>query len=132
MTALGFTNVHAEPFAKAAWLRDTESAEVVAPVPVKLALLGLGHSVPTLPDGITAEIVVLHSLAQLNAAPADAFKGKIVLVNQPMTRTQNESGYATAVALRFGVSQAARRGSVADLLRSVSTGTGRAPHTGAP
>jgi len=83
------------------------------------------------PGGITAELVVLKSLAQLKAASADAFKGKIVLVNQPMTRTQDESGYATAVALRYGVSEAARRGAVAYLLRSVSTGTGRAPHTGA-
>ena len=41
MTALGFTNVHAEPFAKAAWLRDAESAEIIGPVPQKLALLGL-------------------------------------------------------------------------------------------
>jgi Zn-dependent M28 family amino/carboxypeptidase len=131
MMALGFSNIHAEPFAKAAWLRDAESAEVVAPVPLKLALLGLGHSVPTPPGGITAEIVVLRSLAQLKAAPAGAFKGKIVLVNQPMTRTQDESGYATAVAARYGVSEAARRGAVAYLVRSISTGTGRAPHTGA-
>lgn len=131
MTALGFTNVHVEPFAKAAWLRDAESAEVLAPVPLKLALLGLGHSVPTPPDGVTAEVVVLKSLAQLKAAPAGAFTGKIVLVNQPMTRTQDESGYAAAVAVRYGVSEAARRGAVAYLLRSVSTSTNRAPHTGA-
>jgi Zn-dependent M28 family amino/carboxypeptidase len=131
MTALGFTNVHVEPFAKAAWLRDAESAEVVAPVPQKLALLGLGHSVPTPPGGITAEIVVLNSLAQLKSAPADAFKGKIVLVNQAMTRTQDESGYGAAVAVRYGVSEAARRGAAAYLIRSVATGTGRAPHTGA-
>src|SRR5438874_7799611 len=119
MTALGFTNVHVEPFAKSAWLRDAESAEVVAPHPLKLALLGLGNSVPTPPGGITAEVVVLKSLAQLQSAPADAFKGKIVLVNQPMTRTQNESGYATAVAARFSVSQGARRGAVGYLLRSI-------------
>jgi Zn-dependent M28 family amino/carboxypeptidase len=54
-----------------------------------------------------------------------------VLVNQPMTRTQNETGYGTAVAVRCSVSEAARRGAVAYLLRSIATGTGRAPHTGA-
>ena len=54
MTALGFTNVHAEPFAKTAWLRDVESAEVVAPAPFKLALLALGNSVSTPPQGVTA------------------------------------------------------------------------------
>ena len=131
MKTLGFTNVHAEPFAKAAWLRDGESAEVVAPAPLKLALLGLGNSPPTPAGGITADVVVLESLAQLKAAPADAFKGKIVLVNQPMIRTQDESGYAAGVAVRYGVSEAARRGAVAYLVRSIATGTGRSPHTGA-
>src|SRR4051812_9051672 len=43
--AMGFTNVHVEPFAKpAAWLRGPESAEIVGPVPRKVALLGLGNS----------------------------------------------------------------------------------------
>ena len=40
MKSLGFTNVHVEPFAKRAWLRDAESADIVAPVPQKLANLG--------------------------------------------------------------------------------------------
>ncbi len=131
MTALGFTNVHVEPFAKRAWLRDTESAAILSPFPQKLAILGLGNSVPTPPEGITAEVVVLKSLEELKAAPADAFTGKIVVVNQPMTRTQDGSGYGAAVAARYAPSEAARRGAVAYLTRSISTGTARAPHTGA-
>jgi len=131
MKSLGFTNVHVEPFAKRAWLRDAESAEIVAPVPQKLAILGLGNSVPTAPGGITAEVVVLKSLAELKTAPPNAFAGKIVLVNQPMTRTQDESGYGSAVAARGAPSEAARRGAVAYLTRSISTSTARAPHTGA-
>jgi Zn-dependent M28 family amino/carboxypeptidase len=131
MKALGFTNVHAEPFAKQAWLRDAESAEILAPFPQKLAILGLGNSVSTPPDGITAEVVVLKSLEELKTAPADAFKGKIVLVNQPMTRTQDGSGYGAAVAARYAPSDASRRGAIAYLTRSISTSTARAPHTGA-
>src|ERR1700679_3638340 len=97
MKGLGFTNVHAEPFPKQAWLRDAEGAEILSPFPQKLAILGLGNSVPTPPEGITAELVVLKSMAELRAAPANAFVGKIVLVNQPMTRTQDGSGYGAAV-----------------------------------
>ena len=131
MKALGFTNVHVEPFAKQAWLRDAESAEILAPFPQKLAILGLGNSVPTPPEGVTAELVVLKSMAELRAAPANAFVGKIVLVNQPMTRTQDGSGYGAAVAARYAPSEASRRGAIAYLTRSISTSTARAPHTGA-
>jgi len=130
MKALGFTNVHAEPFAKQAWLRDAESAEILAPFPQKLAILGLGNSVPTPPEGITAELVVLKSLEEFKTAPADAFKGKIVLVNQPMTRTHDGSGYGAAVAARYAPSEASRRGAIAYVTRSISTSTARAPHTG--
>lgn len=130
LTALGFTNVHVEPFAKRAWLRDGESAEIVGPYPQPLAVLGLGNSVSTPAQGITAEVVVLKTLDALKAAPDGAFQGKIVVVNQPMTRTQDESGYSAAVAARGAPSEAARTGAVAYLTRSISTGTARAPHTG--
>ena len=35
LRALGFANVHAEPFAKPSWARGEESAEVLAPFPHK-------------------------------------------------------------------------------------------------
>ncbi len=129
--ALGFTNVHVEAFPKPSWQRGAESAEVISPFPQKLAILGLGNSLPTPPKGIEAPIVVLKSYAELLAAPADAFKGKIVVVNQPMTRTQDGSGYGAAVPARNGDSEAAKRGAVAYLVRSISTSNSRAPHTGA-
>ena len=130
LRALGFANVHAEPFAKPSWARGAESAEVVAPFPQKLAVIGLGGSVPTPPQGIEADIVVLKTYADVLAAPLGAFKGKIVVVNQPMTRTKDGSGYGKAVVARYGASEAAKRGAVAYLVRSISTGSSRAPHTG--
>src|ERR1700749_2626325 len=47
LNALGFANVHVEPFAKRAWLRGAESGEIAGPFPQRLALLGLGNSPPT-------------------------------------------------------------------------------------
>ncbi len=41
---LGFTNVHVETFTTPVWSRGAESAEVVAPYPQKLHILGLGRS----------------------------------------------------------------------------------------
>lgn len=131
LTALGFSNVHVEPFAKQAWLRGAESGEIVGPEPRKLALLGLGNSPSTPAGGVTGQVVVFDSLAELKAAPKDCCTGKIVLVNQPMTRTQGGDGYGSAVAARYAAPIAAAHGAVAYLVRSISTSTNRSPHTGA-
>jgi len=131
LTALGFANVHVEPFAKKAWLRDAEAAEIVSPTPHRLAVLGLGNGIPTPPQGLTAQVVVFDSLEALKAASPSCCAGKIVLVNQAMTRTQSAQGYGRAVPARSAAPDAAARGAVAFLVRSISTGTARAPHTGA-
>ncbi len=131
LKALGFANIRVEPFVKPSWSRGAESAEVVKPYPLRLSIIGLGGSVPTPPAGIEAPIVVLNNYSELLAAGNQAFRGKIVVVNQPMTRTEDGSGYGAAVTARNGNGEAAKRGAVAYLIRSISTGTARAPHTGA-
>jgi hypothetical protein len=131
LKALGFTNIKVETFAKPSWRRGAESADVIAPFPQKLAIIGLGNSLPTPKGGIEAPIVVFKSYAEMLNQPPGSLQGKIAVVNQPMTRTQDGSGYGAAVEARNGDSEAAKRGAVAYLVRSVSTGTGRAPHTGA-
>jgi Zn-dependent M28 family amino/carboxypeptidase len=130
LRALGFAHVHAEAFAKPSWARGDESAEVTAPFPQRLWVIGLGWSAPTPPSGIEAPIVVLKSYAELLAARPGAFKGRIVVVDQPMTRTMDGAGYGAAVEARYGVLEAAKRGAVAYLVRSISTSQTRAPHTG--
>lgn len=127
---LGFTDIKVESFEKDTWQRGPESAEVIAPFPQKLALIGLGGSVPTPKKGIEAEIVVLKHFSQLLSAPEGAFKGKIVVINQPMPRAEDGSGYGATVRIRYGDGEAAKRGAVAYLIRSVSTSTNRTPHTG--
>ena len=132
LASLGFTNVHTEPFQITAWLRGPEEAEIVAPHPQKLAIIGLGGSVPTPPEGIEAEIVVFHTYADLLAAPIGSLTGRIAVVTQPMPRAQDGSGYgALNPARRQGPSEAARRGAVGYLMRSLATGLSREPHTGA-
>jgi Zn-dependent M28 family amino/carboxypeptidase len=131
LKALGFRNVRAEPYTTPVWARGPESAEIVAPYPQKLVILGLGKSVPTPAGGIEAEAVVFPSYADLLDAPAGSLNGKIAVVTQKMTRTQDGSGYGAAVRARgAGPSEAARRGAVAFLMRSVSTRDDRTPHTG--
>ncbi|OXE36235.1 MAG: peptidase M28 family protein [Phenylobacterium zucineum] len=132
LTALGFENVHAEPFTARAWVRGPESAEVVAPYPQKLAILGLGGSAPTPPGGLEAEIVLFRSLSDLQAQPLGSLTGKIAVITQAMRRTQGADGYGTGVVPRsVGAAEAAKRGAVAFLVRSISTDDTRLPHTGA-
>ena len=132
LTALGFRNVHAEPFPITAWVRGPESAEVVSPYPQRLSITALGRSVPTPPEGIEAEVALFPTYAALLAAPAGSLTGRIAVVTQPMARLQDGAGYGYNNAIRRnGASEAARRGAVAYLLRSLSTDDTRLPHTGA-
>ncbi|HRD27249.1 MAG TPA: M20/M25/M40 family metallo-hydrolase [Caulobacter sp.] len=130
-TDMGFTNVKVEEFAKPSWIRGPESAAIVGPYPFQLSIIGLGRTVPTPAGGIEAEVAVFPSYAALLAAPMGSLKGKIAVVTQPMTRTQTGEGYGAAgIVRRSGASEAAKRGAVAFLMRSVSTSDSRLPHTG--
>jgi hypothetical protein len=132
LTSLGFAKVHVEPFPITAWLRGPESAEIVSPRPQQLAILGLGGSVPTPPGGVEGEVALFHNYADLLAAPPGSLTGKIAVVTQPMPRATEGTGYGALNAVRRqGPSEAAKRGAVAYLLRSLATGVSREPHTGA-
>jgi Zn-dependent M28 family amino/carboxypeptidase len=129
--ALGFTNVKVEEFAKPSWTRGAESAELVAPYPLKLDIVGLGRTVPTPPEGIEAEVALFRTYNELIAAPESAVKGKIVVITQPMVRAQDGAGYGVAgISRRAGPVEAAKRGAVGLLIRSISTSDSTVPHTG--
>ena len=124
MTAAGLKNVHTEPVMVPHWVRGAERAEMVAPRAQPLHILGLGGSVGTPADGVTADVVVVGSFAELDRLGA-AVKGKIVLYDVPY------AGYGATVAYRFsGASRAARWGAVAALVRSISPVSLDTPHTG--
>lgn len=127
LTALGFTNVHKEPFAMPAWTRGAETAEVLAPFPQRLVVTALGGSVATPPEGIEAEVALFHSYDDMLAAAPGSLTGKIVVVTQPMPL----GGYGAYYRIRGqGPSEAAKRGAAAYLLRSLATDLRRSPHTG--
>ena len=131
LKALGFANVHVEPFDMPVWVRGAETAEVTAPFPQKLVLAALGNSGATPDGGITAEIVGFSSLDALKAAPDAAVKGKIVFVWHRMIATQDGSSYGTYGAIRFsGAAIASKKGAAAMLIRSIGTDHHRVAHTG--
>jgi carboxypeptidase Q len=121
----GLENVHAEPVKVPHWVRGHESLDIAGPIPQPLVILGLGNSVGTPPAGIEAELLIVHSFKELDAA-GDRVRGRIVLFNVPFTN------YGDTVLFRAaGPSRAATLGAVAMLVRAVGPAGLRTPHTGA-
>jgi hypothetical protein len=107
---------------------------MVVPRRQPLVMLGLGGSVGTPAEGITAPVIVVRDEKELESA-ADRAKGHIVLFNNRMADYEpetNNTGYGTAVRFRTsGAQMAAAHGAVACLVRSVTAKSLRSPHTGA-
>ena len=131
LTAMGFANVHVEPFTMPVWTRGAESAEIVSPFPQKLAVAALGYSGSTGPQGITGQIVYFDSLDALRAAPDSAVTGKIVFIDHHMMPAQDGSGYGQFGApRRQGPTIASLKGAIGIVIRSIGTDHHRNPHTG--
>jgi hypothetical protein len=64
----GLENVRKEPVKVPHWVRGQESLEIVAPRRHTLVMLGLGNSVGTPADGIEAELLIVRSFQELDAA----------------------------------------------------------------
>jgi hypothetical protein len=131
LKALGLENVRAEKVTVPHWQRGEAVGEILAPYPQPLALAALGGSVGTPEGGIEAEVLRVPSLEAFAALPPEAARGRIVFFDGRMERTRDGSGYGRAVPVRgAGPVEAARRGALAVLIRSVGTGNARFPHTG--
>jgi carboxypeptidase Q len=120
----GLENVHGESVTVPHWVRGAESAELLQPRPRRMPMLGLGGSIATPPEGLTAEVLVVESFADLRERASQA-AGKIVVFNVPFT------DYHETVHIRVhGAAEAARVGAVASLIRSVTPYSIQSPHTG--
>src|SRR5208283_4214635 len=104
----GLENVQTPPVKVPHWVRGAESARLVAPLDAPVFLLGLGGSIATPPEGLTADLVAVSSFDELEALGADQVRGRIVLYNVPW------QGYGRTVQYRTnGAIRAARLGAVA-------------------
>src|SRR5688572_24596842 len=56
----GLENVRGEPVMVPKWVRGEESAVLVSPRPLELHMIGLGRSVGTPSNGITAPVLVVN------------------------------------------------------------------------
>lgn len=130
----GQQNVRKEKVLVPHWIRGEESAEILEPRYERMHILGLGGSIATPPEGVTAPVIVVNSEDELKKLDEAQVKGKMVLFNHamPAYHKQHGSGYGAAVRYRYnGARWAAEKGAVAALVRSVTAKSLRSPHTGA-
>lgn len=125
MKKAGLENVKTPPVKVPHWVRGNESATMLAPVAKPLTMIGLGMSVGTPKEGLTADVVVADDFDQLTAMGRDKIAGKIVLMNPEW------KGYGQTVQYRSSsASRAAEFGAVAVLVRSMTGRSLQTPHTG--
>src|SRR5580692_1950493 len=108
MKTAGLANVRTIPVKVPHWVRGRESAEMLEPLAKPLFILGLGNSIATPPDGVTADVVAVSSFDELEKLGKRAVEGRIVLYDAPFA-TYGE----TVVYRSNGASRAARLGAVA-------------------
>jgi hypothetical protein len=129
--SLGYDKVYLEPVTFPQWRRGHERAEVLTPFPQRVAITALGGSVGTGGRPLEADVVEFATLDALKAAPVGSLAGKIAYIGNRMQRFKDGHGYGPAVAARHGgASEAAKKGAVALLIRSIGTDRDRLPHTG--
>jgi Zn-dependent M28 family amino/carboxypeptidase len=135
MKDLGFENVRTEPTTVSRWVRGAKAEGRILSrrfgnltVPV----CALGGSIATDPKGITAPLLEVRSLEELQQVGARA-KGKIIFFNRALDPTYLDTfpAYGEAAWQRSrGAIEAARAGGVAAVVRSLTLEINDSPHTG--
>lgn len=125
------------------WVRGEEKGSLVSFPGMapgsrqRVVLTALGGSVATPSEGITADVLVVNSYADLRRLGREKANGKIVLFNFKFDTRISAAGFAGNAygqAVRYrggGAVAAAKLGAVAALVRSAGASQNRLPHTGA-
>ncbi len=136
MDSLQLDSVWLQPCLVPRWIRgDKEQVRIVNSRKmgtIELKGLALGNSVGTGKRGITAPVVEVTGLEQVDSL-GEELRGKIVFFNGPMDPTDLHTfnAYGKAAGQRvYGASRASRYGAVGALVRSLTTRIDDIPHTG--
>jgi hypothetical protein len=133
--------VRLQPVKVPHWVRGEERGELVdyagrpQGITQRVILTALGGSGATADAGLVAPVLVLRSMAEIEARAAEV-KGKIVLVSVPFDQHLADNGLAGAAYGQAGEPRfrapalLARLGAAAALVRSVGGANYRVAHTG--
>lgn len=122
----GLSNITTEELEVPHWTRLHESARMLQPYSKNIAMLGLGSSISTPSQGITAEVIVINNFDVLDKTDKKDIEGKIVVFDAHYTTYGDTVIYRSEAAVR-----AAKKGAVATLVRSITPFSIYSPHTGA-
>ena len=129
LAAMGFAKVAIEPFPLRLWNAGTSSASVVAPGAQSLVVTPLGGSTG---GSAEAPAAVFPTYADFIKSDAVVSSGKVVVILEAIAPARDGGGYSRALAMRMaGPGEAARRGAVGYLMRSLNTQGARTASSGA-
>ncbi|MAC86619.1 MAG: peptidase M28 family protein [Gammaproteobacteria bacterium] len=100
---------------------------------INLSILGAGGTVSTPVGGVTAEVVEVRSLDEVDMLGRDGVEGKIIFYNKAFNQRYINIGASygeTGFQRRLGAIKASEYGAVASVFRSLSSGNDDFPHTG--
>jgi hypothetical protein len=100
---------------------------------INLSILGAGGTVSTPVEGVTAEVVEVKSLDEVDMLGRDGVEGKIIFYNKAFNQRYINIGASygeTGFQRRLGAIKASEYGAVASVFRSLSSGNDDFPHTG--
>src|ERR1700759_1741479 len=136
MESYGFDHVFLQEVMVPHWVRGAKEEAYIIDGKNKIVvpIAALGMSVATPAGGLTADVIEVHSLKQLDTLGEAAIKGKIVFFNRPFDPRFIETlrAYGTAGDQRnAGPAAAAKYGAVGVIVRSLTETLDDFPHTGA-
>jgi carboxypeptidase Q len=135
MESYGFDHVFLQEVMVPHWVRGAKEEGMIIDGKNKISvpIAALGMSVATPKEGLTAEIIEVHSLKELDTLGESVIKGKIVFFNRPFDPRFIETlrAYGTAGDQRnAGPAVAAKYGAVGVIVRSLTESLDDYPHTG--
>jgi hypothetical protein len=136
LETLGFDKVYLQEVMVPKWVRGEKETAFILDNKTKtnVPICALGGSVATAKNGITAEVIEVHSIKELTALGTAKIKGKIVFYNRPMEDAQLEAFNAYGGAgdqRRDGAREASKFGAVGTIVRSLNLRLDDFPHAGA-
>ena len=131
-----FDKVYLQEVMVPKWIRgEKEEAYIkVQGKKIKFPICALGGSIATSKNGITAEVIEVQSLKELEQLGIEKIKGKIVFFNRPMNPANVEAFHSYGDAgdqRRSGAKEASKFGAVGAIVRSLNFRLDDFPHTGA-